>query len=352
MTKLWRPIALILALAFLVLSFINASWLAAGPRGYLKLLAHRGAYQQYSRAGITRDSCTAVKMNPPVHPYLENTIPGMQQAARNGAQMIELDIAPTKDGRLVVFHDWTLDCRTNGTGPVRDATLAQLKALDVGYGYTADGGKTFPFRGAGVGLMPTLEQVLAAFPEKPLLFNFKSKDPAEADLLAAALKVAGRDPVKIGDGFYAGKDAGPVARIRTHIPKAWVFSNEAAKACTKAYGWQGWLGITPEVCRNGTIMIPLNYQWSFAGWPNRLIARMEAVGAKVVILGPVDDKDHPRGLDLPEQIGEIPAGFNGYVWVDDIYTVGPALRPQYNRRTPPQEAALAAELDRRRAARD
>ncbi len=350
--KYWRYPALAFALAVLMLSFVNASWRAPSPRGYVKLIAHRGAYQQYSRAGITRDSCTAVKMNPPVHPYLENTIPGMQQAARNGAQMIELDIAPTKDGQIAIFHDWTVDCRTEGTGDTRDHTLAELKALDAGYGYTADGGKTFPFRGQGKGLIPSLEEVLIAFPEKPLLFNFKSKNPAEADQLAAALKSAGRDVEKIGDGFYGGKDEGPVARIRSHFPKAWVFSNAAAEACTKAYGWQGWLGITPETCRGGTIMVPLNYQWAFAGWPNLLIARMHEVGAKVVVLGPVDDKDHPKGLDLPEQLGEIPASFTGYVWVDDIYTIGPALRPALNRRTPPQEAALAAELERRRAVRD
>lgn len=350
--KYWRYPAFALALLFLVLTFINASWLAPAPRGYLKLVAHRGAHQLYSRDGITRDSCTANKIYPPVHGFLENTLGAMHEADRSGAQIIEIDIAPTSDGKLAVFHDWELDCRTDGKGPVRAATMAQLKALDAGYGYSADGGKTFPFRGTGVGLIPALEEVLAAFPDKPLLYNFKSKNPAEADLLAAALKTAGRDPEKIGDGFYGGKEAGPVSRIRALYPKAWVFSNESIEACSRAYGWQGWLGITPQACRGGTIAVPLNYQWAMAGWPNRLVQRMEAVGARVVVMAPADGGDHPRGLDLPEQIGDIPAGFNGYVWVDDITTVGPALRPAYNKRTPPQEAKLQAELERRRRARD
>ncbi|MFN5779005.1 MAG: hypothetical protein ACK44O_05955, partial [Novosphingobium sp.] len=58
------------------------------------------------------------------------------------------------------------------------------------------------------------------------------------------------------------------------------------------------------------------------------------------------------GLDLPEQVGEIPASFTGYVWVDDIWSVGPALRPAFNKRNPREQAELAKALDARRAARD
>ena len=46
-----------------------------------------------------------------------------------------------------------------GTGNVSDYTMAELKKLDVGYGYTADEGKTYPFRGKGVGMMPELSEV-------------------------------------------------------------------------------------------------------------------------------------------------------------------------------------------------
>ncbi|MBN8501561.1 MAG: glycerophosphodiester phosphodiesterase [Sphingomonadales bacterium] len=341
-----------LAFLFLVLTFINASWLVKSPGGYPKLIAHRGAHQLYSDAGLTRDSCTASKIFPPTHDTLENTMAGIFHAAQLGSKVIEIDIAPTRDGKLAVFHDWTLDCRTNGKGPVRDATMAELKALDAGYGYTADGGKTFPFRGKGIGLIPELGEVLAAFPRQALMFNFKSKDAAEADLLLAALNAAGRDPVALGDGFYGSVEAGPVARMRQLLPQAWVWSKESARACTKAYGWQGWFGMMPDACRGATMMIPLNYQWAFAGWPNRLMARADAAGTRVIVIGPQDDKDRPMGLDLPEQLGEVPATFGGYIWVDDIYTIGPALRPAYNKRNPVLEAELARELDRRRKMRE
>lgn len=336
------------AVAFLVLTVVNASWLAPSPRGRLKLIAHRGVYQAFDHRGLKNDSCTATRIEPPYHAYLENTLPSLERAKALGAAMVELDVAPTKDGHLVVFHDWTLDCRTDGHGDVREHTLAEIKALDAGYGYTADGGKTFPFRGKGVGMIPTLEEYLRVAGDKRLLFNFKSGDPAEADQLAAALKAAGRDVERIGDGFYGGPEAGPVARIRQIYPKAWVFSKDSIKACTKAYAVEGWLGITPAACQGGTLVVPLDYQWAIPGWPNRAIARMEAVGAHVLMVGPQRGGDSPLGIDLPEQLGEVPASFNGYLFVDDIWNVAPALHPSLDHRSSEQQEAADRGLARRR----
>lgn len=348
--KRWlKRIALVLAIAFLALTIYNASWLAPTPRGYPKLIAHRGVSQQFDHKGLGRDTCTATRIEKPIHPYLENTIGSIAMAQSRGGQMIEVDVAPTADGHVALFHDWTLDCRTDGKGEVRAATLAQLKALDAGYGYSADGGKTFPFRGKGTGLIPSLAEAVKPFPDRPLIYNFKSKDAAEADLLAKELKAAGRDPEKIGDAFY-GHD-GPVRRIRQLFPKAWSFSMTEGKACTLGYLKTGWLGIVPEACRGGTLFVPLNYQWAFAGWPNRTLDRMQKVGARVVIVGPEGD-GLPRGLDLPEQVGQVPASFTGYIWVEDIWTVGPALHPDLNRRNPVEEAELAKALEARRKARE
>ncbi len=340
-----RRIAFIVAAILLILTFVNASWLASRPVGSVKLIAHRGVYQLFDHAGVDRDSCTAVRIEKPVHDMLENTARSMRAASLIGADMVEIDIAPTADGRIAVFHDWTLDCRTNGTGEVRSKTLAELQALDIGHGYTADGGKSFPFRGLGKDHMPSLEEALAALPNTPIIFNFKGRDPSEADQLAAALRRARRNVAERHDAFYG--DAGPVDRIATHFPGALRFTKEGAKACTKAYLAYGWTSIVPESCRNGVIMVPLNYQWAFWGWPNRLIQRMNSVGAKVIVIGP-HGGDEAGGLTLPEQLGEIPSTFTGYVWVDDIWTVGPALRPQRDYRTQAQIDAAEQGLERRR----
>ena len=110
------------------------------------LLAHRGLAQTFPMAGITNETCTAKGIYPPEHPYLENTIASMQAAFDHGADIVELDIQLTADNEFAVFHDWTLECRTDGQGVTREHTLAELKELDIGYGYTADGGQTYPFR--------------------------------------------------------------------------------------------------------------------------------------------------------------------------------------------------------------
>jgi glycerophosphoryl diester phosphodiesterase len=64
--------------------------------------------------------------------YPENTLIAFQAALDAGVQMIELDVALSRDRKLVVIHDATLERTTNGEGAVSDHTLAQLKQLDAG----------------------------------------------------------------------------------------------------------------------------------------------------------------------------------------------------------------------------
>lgn len=64
----------------------------------------------------------------------ENTLRSFSRALAVGVAAVELDVQLTKDGRLAVIHDETLDRTTNGRGPVQDFTLAELKRLDAGRG--------------------------------------------------------------------------------------------------------------------------------------------------------------------------------------------------------------------------
>jgi glycerophosphoryl diester phosphodiesterase len=64
--------------------------------------------------------------------YPENTLVAFQAALDAGVQMIELDVALSRDRKLVVIHDATLERTTNGEGAVKEHTLAQLKQLDAG----------------------------------------------------------------------------------------------------------------------------------------------------------------------------------------------------------------------------
>ncbi|MCK7511269.1 MAG: hypothetical protein MZV70_49230 [Desulfobacterales bacterium] len=51
-----------------------------------------------------------------------------------GCDMIELDVTLTKDRKVVVIHDDTLDRTTNGKGPVREHTLRRSKRSTPGVG--------------------------------------------------------------------------------------------------------------------------------------------------------------------------------------------------------------------------
>ncbi len=64
----------------------------------------------------------------------ENTLRSFKRALALGVAAVELDVQLTKDGRLAVIHDDTLDRTTNGKGRVQEFTLAELKQLDAGRG--------------------------------------------------------------------------------------------------------------------------------------------------------------------------------------------------------------------------
>jgi len=63
----------------------------------------------------------------------ENTLRSVQRAIEMGVAGIEIDVHFIR-GELLVIHDSRLDRTTNGSGPLRRHTLAQLRALDAGHG--------------------------------------------------------------------------------------------------------------------------------------------------------------------------------------------------------------------------
>lgn len=83
------------------------------------------------------------------HP--ENTMPAFEEAARLGADYIEVDVRTTADGQLVLSHDATVDRCTNGKGEVARMTLAEIRALDAG------GKMGAPFTGVKI---PTFDEAL------------------------------------------------------------------------------------------------------------------------------------------------------------------------------------------------
>ena len=62
----------------------------------------------------------------------ENTLPAFEAAIRLGADGIELDVQYSSDGKLVIFHDLSLEKTSNGTGRVSAHTFEELRRLDAG----------------------------------------------------------------------------------------------------------------------------------------------------------------------------------------------------------------------------
>ena len=64
----------------------------------------------------------------------ENTLRSIGRAIEIGVDAVEIDVHLSKDKKVVVIHDETLDRTTNGTGDVHSHTLEELKALSAGKG--------------------------------------------------------------------------------------------------------------------------------------------------------------------------------------------------------------------------
>lgn len=285
------------------------------------LLAHRGLGQTFSMAGIDGNTCTAERIFEPDHPYLENTIPSMEAAFNAGADMVELDIKPTKDGQFAVFHDWTLDCRTNVKGMTTDYTMEQLKTIDIGYGYTADDGKSYPFRGKGIGLMPSLEEVLSQFPEGSFLIHIKSNEQKEGEQLAEYL--SNLPEKRLSQLAVFGGDE-PIATLKTQLPDLRVMSMATLKSCMIPYIALGWTGNVPAACENTQLHIPEKIAPLLWGWPNKFLNRMTDVHTRVIVVA--GNGKWSEGFDTPEDIKRLPNHYNGGIWTNRIDRIAPVFK--------------------------
>ena len=127
------------------------------------------------------------------HLWPGNTMLAFEGAAGLGVDVLELDTHVTADDVVVVIHDDTVDRTTNGTGAVASMTLAELRALDAAYRWRPPGGPAdvFPHRGEGH-VIPTLAEVLEAFPTIGVNLDMKAQDPRVPELTCEVIRSAGR----------------------------------------------------------------------------------------------------------------------------------------------------------------
>lgn len=105
----------------------------------------------------------------------ENSLAAIREAARIGAEVVELDIRPTSDGVLVAMHDSTVDRTTDGAGEVDALSWAEVSALSLNGGDPAD---------AETYRVPRFSEALAVAREEGLAVYVDIKGPT-AEVAAA-----------------------------------------------------------------------------------------------------------------------------------------------------------------------
>ncbi len=100
----------------------------------------------------------------------ENTLASFEKALSLGVDAIELDVRRSKDNRLVVIHDATIDRTTNGRELVSNLTYAELKTFDAGLGR----------------YIPLLDEVLDVFGQRCLI-NIELKESGLIDRVASTV---------------------------------------------------------------------------------------------------------------------------------------------------------------------
>jgi glycerophosphoryl diester phosphodiesterase len=132
----------------------------------------------------------------------ENTIAAFDQGLALGADGLELDVQLSRDGVVVVHHDLLLDRTTNLRGPITARTADELSRADAAWHFRQ--GDEFPFRGRGIGV-PTLAEVLARYPNIPVVIELKESSATLAQAVVAAVRAAGAvDRVCVGAFEIAG----------------------------------------------------------------------------------------------------------------------------------------------------
>ncbi len=167
-------------LIVLYLMLVGISWLMVDARGDVEFFE--------SRTGEHRPLVLAHQGGEGVWP--SNTMIAFRESSEIGADVLDADMHMSRDGELVLIHDETVDRTSDGSGEVRDLTLSELRALDFGYRFSTDGGETFPYRGAGLGIV-TVEELFSEFPDIRFGVEIKQTAPEAATRLCALIQEYG-----------------------------------------------------------------------------------------------------------------------------------------------------------------
>ncbi|WP_239616720.1 glycerophosphodiester phosphodiesterase [Cohnella mopanensis] len=107
----------------------------------------------------------------------ESTLSSYRMGLRMNADYIEIDLQLTKDGEIIALHDETVNRTTNGSGWVKNMTLAEIKALDAGTWFNVKH-QIYARQEYANEKIPTLREIFEAF-GKDAHYMLETKSPAE-----------------------------------------------------------------------------------------------------------------------------------------------------------------------------
>ena len=157
----------------------------------------------------------------------ENTVAAFDKAIEMNADFIEVDVQRSKDGKLVIIHDPTVDRTTDGAGKVKDLTLKQLKRLDAG------SWKGSQFKGEKI---PTFEEIIKRYRKKTgILMDVKypKRYPGIEKQIAEILKKHKLEQPKKGEIIIQSFNHKSMKKMKQLLPKVPIGVLITKKAHTK-----------------------------------------------------------------------------------------------------------------------
>ncbi len=235
----------------------------------------------------------------------ENTLASFRRGIEDGATFIELDVHATRDGEIVIIHDDTVQRTTDGAGAVREMSVEELKRLDAGFRFTADGGATHPYRGQGIGI-PTLREFFSDFPRVKATLEIKELPVPAIEALFDLVEEFGKAP----EVLVAAEDDAMMDAARTVIrgrglPVATGFSRGEIRAFLTAL-WTG--QAPPSEVPGQALQIPRRYRGMKLVTPAS-VAASHGLGVEVHVwtVNEVDEMKELLALGVDGIITDYPA---------------------------------------------
>lgn len=220
----------------------------------------------------------------------EHTWPSYEKALEMGADYLELDLHMSADGELMVIHDDTLDRTSDGSGPVKEHTLAELKALDAGSWFNVDHPERADDAYAGAELL-TLDEVIDRF-GRDVRYYIETKSPERYPELQRALveTLEAEGLVESGSVViqsFSRDSLQQVHELNADIPLVqlvWYYPEEDGD------GLAEWTGVTPDPAEISDADFQAIADYAVGIGPNVIYEGEDVIDADFV------DQAHANGL--------------------------------------------------------